>query len=86
MLIAIKSNQVRLEYTGVNVARYKLMGFVISAAYAGVAGALMIVYEPYVASEFLDWHLSGQVVIMSVLGGRGYLVWPDDWCSLYALF
>lgn len=76
MLIAIKSNQVRLEYTGVNVARYKLMGFVISAAYAGVAGALMIVYEPYVASEFMGWHLSGQVVIMSVLGGVGTLFGP----------
>ncbi|ORU90745.1 MAG: hypothetical protein A6F71_07270 [Cycloclasticus sp. symbiont of Poecilosclerida sp. M] len=76
MLKAIKSNQVRLEYTGVHVARYKLMGFVISAVYAGVAGALMIVYEPYVASEFMGWHLSGQVVIMSVLGGVGTLFGP----------
>lgn len=76
MLKAIKSNQVRLEYTGVHVARYKLMGFVISAVYAGVAGALMIVYEPYVASEFMGWHLSGQVVIMTVLGGVGTLFGP----------
>jgi len=76
MLVAIKSNQVRLEYTGVNVARYKLMGFVISAVYAGLAGSLMVVYEPYVASEFLSWHLSGHVVIMTVLGGVGTLVGP----------
>jgi ABC-type branched-subunit amino acid transport system permease subunit len=76
MLKAIKSNQVRLEYTGVHVARYKLIGFVISAVYAGVAGALMIVYEPYVASEFMGWHLSGQVVIMTVLGGVGTLFGP----------
>ncbi len=76
MLTAIKSNPERLEYTGVNVARYKLVGFVISAAYAGVAGALMIIYEPYVASEFMGWHLSGQVVIMSVIGGVGTLFGP----------
>ncbi|ORU93438.1 MAG: hypothetical protein A6F72_06910 [Cycloclasticus sp. symbiont of Poecilosclerida sp. N] len=76
MLKAIKSNQVRLEYTGVNVARYKLLGFVISAVYASVAGSLMIVYEPYVASEFLSWHLSGHIVIMTVLGGVGTLFGP----------
>jgi ABC-type branched-subunit amino acid transport system permease subunit len=76
MLVAIKSNQVRLEYTGVNVARYKLMGFVISAVYAAIAGSLMVIYEPYVASEFLSWHLSGHVVIMTVLGGVGTLVGP----------
>ena len=76
MLKAIKSNQTRLEYSGVNVARYKLMGFVISAVYAGVAGSLMVIYEPYVASEFLSWHVSGQVVIMSVIGGMGTLFGP----------
>jgi branched-chain amino acid transport system permease protein len=76
MLSAIKTNPTRLEYTGVNVARYKLAGFVISAVYAGVAGSLMIIYEPYVASEFMGWHLSGQVVIMSVIGGVGTLFGP----------
>ncbi len=86
MLVAIKSNQVRLEYTGVHVARYKLAGFVISAVYAGLAGALMIVYEPYVASEFMGWHLSGQVVIMSVLGGVGTLVGPMIGASFMLYF
>jgi ABC-type branched-subunit amino acid transport system permease subunit len=52
------------------------MGFVISAVYAGIAGSLMVVYEPYVASEFLSWHLSGHVVIMTVLGGVGTMLGP----------
>lgn len=76
MLRAIKSNQTRLEYTGVNVQKYKLSAFIISAAYAAVAGSLMVIYEPYVASEFLSWHESGKVVIMSVLGGVGTLFGP----------
>ncbi len=76
MLKAIKSNQTRLEYTGINVQRYKLVAFIISAMYAGMAGSLMVIYEPYVASEFLSWHESGKVVIMSVMGGIGTLFGP----------
>lgn len=76
MLRAIKSNQHRLEFTGVNVYRYKVFAFIISAFYATIAGSLMVIYEPYVASEFLDWSTSGHLVIMSVLGGVGTLFGP----------
>lgn len=76
MLKAIKSNQHRLEFTGVNVYKYKVYAFIISAFYATIAGSLMVIYEPYVASEFLDWSTSGHLVIMSVLGGVGTLFGP----------
>ena len=76
MLRAIKSNRTRLEFTGVNVRGYELMGFVISAMYAGLAGSLMVIYEPYVATKFLQWTTSGEVVIMSVIGGVGTLFGP----------
>ncbi|MDC9720246.1 MAG: branched-chain amino acid ABC transporter permease [Gammaproteobacteria bacterium] len=76
MMKAIKCNQTRLEYTGINARKYKLLAFVISAMYAAVAGALMVVYEPFVGHEFLGWHQSGEVVIMSVIGGVGTLVGP----------
>jgi len=76
MLRAIKSNQHRLEFTGVNVYKYKVFAFVVSAFYATIAGSLMVIYEPYVASEFLDWSTSGHLVIMSVLGGVGTLFGP----------
>ena len=76
MLRAIKSNQERLAYTGVDVSRYKLAGFVISGLYGGVAGSLMVIYEPYVATHFLHWTMSGEVVIMSVIGGVGTLFGP----------
>ena len=76
MLRSIKENPMRLEYTGVNVWAYKMAAFTISAVYAGVAGFLMVVYEPYVATEFTNWTTSGHVVIMSVIGGVGTLVGP----------
>jgi ABC-type branched-subunit amino acid transport system permease subunit len=76
MLRAIKSNQQRLAYTGVDVSLYKLWGFIVSALYGGIAGSLMIIYEPYVATHFLHWTMSGEVVIMAVIGGLGTLVGP----------
>ncbi|MDB9753424.1 branched-chain amino acid ABC transporter permease [Oceanospirillaceae bacterium] len=76
MMKAIKCNQTRLEFTGINARKYKLLAFVISAVYAAIAGALMVVYEPFVGHEFLGWHQSGEVVIMSVIGGVGTLVGP----------
>ncbi len=76
MLRSIKENPMRLEYTGVNVQAYKMMAFLISAMYAGLAGSLMVVYEPYVATKFLNWTTSGEVVIMSVIGGVNTLIGP----------
>ena len=76
MMKAIKCNQTRLEFTGINARKYKLLAFVISAVYAAIAGALMVVYEPFVGHEFLGWHQSGEIVIMSVIGGVGTLVGP----------
>src|SRR3546814_357463 len=63
MLRSIKENPMRLEYTGVNVFAYKMAGFVISALYAGIAGSLIVIYEPYVATKYLYWSTSGEVEI-----------------------
>jgi branched-chain amino acid transport system permease protein len=76
MLRAIKENSMRLQYTGVNVWRYKMMAYCISAMYAGLAGSLMVIYEPYVATKFLHWSTSGELVIMSVIGGVNTLIGP----------
>lgn len=76
MLRSIKENPMRLEYTGVNVFAYKMAAYVISAIYAGVAGMLIVINEPYVATEYIYWSTSGEVVIMSVIGGVGTLIGP----------
>ncbi len=76
MLRAIKSNQNRLKYAGVNTRPYALTAFVISGAYAGLAGALLAVTDPLAGAERMQWTASGEVVLMTILGGVGTLVGP----------
>lgn len=76
MLRAIKSNQTRMRYTGFNTRPYLLAAFVISGMYAGLAGGLMAVTDPLVGAERMQWTASGEVVLMTILGGVGTLVGP----------
>jgi YD repeat-containing protein len=76
MLKAIKSNQNRLKYTGVNTRPYALTAFVISGCFAGLAGALLAVTDPLAGAERMQWTASGQVVLMTILGGAGTLLGP----------
>ena len=76
MLRAIKSNQNRLRYTGVNTRPYALAAFVISGLYAGLAGSLLAVTDPIAGPERMQWTASGEVVLMTILGGVGTLVGP----------
>ncbi len=76
MLRAIKSNQNRLKYTGVNTRPYLLSAFIISGMYAGLAGALLAVTDPLAGAERMQWTASGEVVLMTILGGAGTLLGP----------
>ena len=76
MLRAIKSNQTRLKYTGVDTRPYLLSAFVISGMYAGLAGALLAVTDPLAGAERMQWTASGEVVLMTILGGVGTLLGP----------
>ena len=76
MLRAVKSNQQRLNYTGLNAKPYTLAAFVISGMYAGLAGGLMVAMDTQVGAERMFWTASGEVVIMTILGGVGSLIGP----------
>lgn len=76
MLRAIKSNQQRLNYTGLNTRPYMLACFVISGMYAGLAGGLMVSMDPLAGAERMQWTASGEVVLMTILGGAGTLIGP----------
>ena len=75
-LRAIKSNQNRMRYTGFNTRPYLLSAFVISGMFAGLAGGLMAATDPLVGAERMQWTASGEVVLMTILGGVGTLVGP----------
>lgn len=76
MLRAIKSNQYRMRYTGFNTRPYLLAAFVISGIYAGLAGSLMAATDPLAGAERMQWTASGEVVLMTILGGVGTLIGP----------
>ncbi len=76
MLRAVKSNQQRMSYTGLNAKPYTLAAFVISGMYAGLAGGLMVSMDPLAGAERMFWTASGEVVLMTILGGTGTLIGP----------
>jgi len=75
-LRAIKSNQNRMNYLGFNTRPYTLAAFVISGMYAGLAGSLLAVTDPLAGAERMQWTASGEVVLMTILGGAGTLIGP----------
>jgi ABC-type branched-subunit amino acid transport system permease subunit len=76
MLRAVKSNQNRMNYTGLNSKPYTLAAFVISGMYAGLAGGLLVAMDTQVGAERMFWTASGEVVLMTILGGAGTLIGP----------
>lgn len=76
MLRAIKTNQTRMNYTGLNPRPYTLAAFVISGMYAGLAGGLLASMDPLAGAERMQWTASGEVVLMTILGGAGTLMGP----------
>ncbi len=86
MLRAIKSNQTRMAYTGFSTRPYTLAAFIISGMCAGLAGSLLAVTDPLAGAERMQWTASGEVVLMTILGGAGTLVGPIIGAGLIKYF
>jgi branched-chain amino acid transport system permease protein len=76
VLKAIRENEPRATSLGYDVNRYKLLAFVISAGLSGLAGATKAIVFSFVTLTDADWHTSGDVVLMSLLGGMGSVYGP----------
>ncbi|MHB1201167.1 MAG: branched-chain amino acid ABC transporter permease [Polaromonas sp.] len=72
-LAGIRVNEQRMRATGFSTYPYKLAAFVISGGIAGLAGFLFAVKDGFVNPELISWQLSGEVLIMIILGGLGHL-------------
>lgn len=75
-LSAIHTNEVRLEYLGVSVRRVLLSAYTISAALAGLGGAIGAMAIGHVVPEMAYWTASGHLVLVAVLGGIGGVIGP----------
>jgi len=76
VLKAIRENEPRAISLGYNVDRFKLMSFVISAGLAGLAGSMKSLVFQLATLTDVHWHMSGEVVLMTLLGGMGTILGP----------
>ena len=80
---AVRENEARAAACGYDVARTKLLVFVISAAVCGLAGALRALHLSVVPIDSLHYLLSGQAVMMCLLGGMGTFFGPFVGAGLF---
>jgi len=76
VLKSIRENEPRAVSLGYDVARYKLLAFILSAGLAGLAGATKTVVFQLASLTDAHWHTSGEVVLMTLLGGLGTVFGP----------
>ncbi|MBB4570968.1 branched-chain amino acid ABC transporter permease [Rhizobium leucaenae] len=75
-LSAIRENETRVISLGLKPERYKLIAFTLSAALAGFAGSLKAISFQLASLVDVTWHMSGEVILMTLLGGMGTLIGP----------
>ncbi|EJT06378.1 branched-chain amino acid ABC transporter permease [Rhizobium sp. CCGE 510] len=76
ILKSIRENENRAVSLGYSVARYKLGAFVMSAALAGLAGAVKSIVFQFATLTDVAWQMSGEVILMTLLGGISTLIGP----------
>ncbi|WP_421581352.1 branched-chain amino acid ABC transporter permease [Shinella sp. M31] len=75
-LQAARQNGVRLAAVGIPPFKIRLVAFVLSAMITGLAGALYADLNRFVGPSMLSWHMSGELMVLIILGGRGRLFGP----------
>ena len=83
VLAAMRENEQRARSIGYDTNRFKLAAFVMSGTLAGVAGALYAIGNRLSGLDGVDWHTSGKIVMMTILGGIGTIFGPIVGAGLF---
>ncbi|GAC1564352.1 MAG: branched-chain amino acid ABC transporter permease [Vulcanimicrobiaceae bacterium] len=83
VLAAMRENENRAKSIGYDTDRFKLAAFVMSGTLAGLAGALFSLGNRLAGLDGVDWHTSGAIVIMTILGGIGTIYGPIVGAAVY---
>jgi branched-chain amino acid transport system permease protein len=75
-LLAIKENERKAAALGYSPRAYKILVFVVAAFFGGLAGALYAPFAGFASPDLFFWLLSGQVLVMVIIGGAGTLAGP----------
>ena len=85
VLRGIRESETRMLVLGYNVWRYKLVAFVVAAAFAGLAGCLYVYFNRFVSPDYVHVVRSAEVLLMVILGGAGTLIGPAVGATLIVL-
>ncbi|MEM2210948.1 MAG: branched-chain amino acid ABC transporter permease [Nitrososphaerales archaeon] len=75
-LQAIRDNEIRAQFTGIRIYRYRHIAYIISVAFTGLAGCLWAPLNGHTAPEIAWWTYSGDIVMLTILGGYQYFIGP----------
>ncbi|MFU0505439.1 branched-chain amino acid ABC transporter permease [Pseudaminobacter sp. NGMCC 1.201702] len=84
-LQAARQNEVRLASVGIEPFRIRLAAFAMSAAITGLAGALFADLNRFASPSMLSWHMSGELIVLIILGGTARLFGPVAGAVLFVL-
>jgi branched-chain amino acid transport system permease protein len=83
--VGIRENEQRMLAIGYPTRAYKLISFTIAGAVAGLAGGLYAVFNGFISSDAVYWTASGDILIMTMLGGAGTLIGPALGTAVFLL-
>jgi branched-chain amino acid transport system permease protein len=85
-LQAARQNETRVATVGIQPYRIRLVGFIISAMITALAGALYADLNRFVSPSMLSWHMSGELIVLIILGGTARLFGPLAGAALFVGF
>ena len=83
--VGIRENEQRMAAIGYPTRAYKLISFTIAGAIAGLAGGLYAIFNGFISADAVYWTASGDILIMTMLGGAGTLIGPAVGAALVLL-
>jgi branched-chain amino acid transport system permease protein len=83
--VGIRENEQRMLAIGYPTRAYKLIAFTIAGAIAGLAGGLYAIFNGFISSDAVYWTASGDILIMTMLGGAGTLIGPAIGTAIFLL-
>jgi branched-chain amino acid transport system permease protein len=83
--VGIRENEPRMIAIGYPTRAYKLISFTIAGALAGLSGGLYAIFNGFISSDSVYWTASGDILIMTMLGGAGTLIGPALGTAIFLL-
>jgi len=85
VFVGIRENEPRMLAIGYQTTAYKLLSFTIAGAFAGLAGGLYAIFNSFISPDAIYWTSSGDILIMTMLGGAGTLIGPAIGAAVFLL-